>query len=548
MNDDRPFAISVDAGTSARNRTGSWRTTRPVYVSRMPPCNHACPAGENIQAWLACVQEGRYLDAWEMILQENPFPAIHGRVCYHPCETACNRGQLDDAVSVHAVERFVGDMAIRAGWKVRTSGPTGKRVLVIGAGPSGLSCAYHLARRGHLVEVYESADQPGGMMRYGIPRYRLPRDILDAEIQRIIDIGVQIHLRRSVTELKPILDDGQFDAVFLATGAHLSKRVDIPARDARRVIDAIQFLRRAGEPRDAAGGPIRIGRRVAVYGGGNTALDAARTAKRLGAEETVIVYRRDRAHMPAHDSEVQEALEEGVTVNWLRTIKSVSEDRLTVEVMTLDEKGRPQPTGKLETIEADTLILALGQACDSAFLHGVHGLRFGPDGIVEVDAQMMTGYPGLFAGGDVVPAERTVTTAVGHGKKAARSIDAYVRGVEPPPREKPPLATFDRLNTWYYLNAERTRQPELERTRRERTFDEVLAGLDEPSARYESQRCLSCGNCFACDTCYAVCPDNAVVKVGPGKSYAFNLDYCKGCGLCAQECPCGAIEMVAEGL
>jgi 2-oxoacid:acceptor oxidoreductase delta subunit (pyruvate/2-ketoisovalerate family) len=537
----KPFAISLDPNSSLANHTGSWRTMRPVYVDRLPPCNHACPAGENIQGWLYQAEEGKYKEAWEVLMRDNPFPALHGRVCYHPCETACNRAQLDEAVGIHAVERFLGDRAIKEGWRVTCEPATGKKVLIVGAGPSGLSAAYHLARFGHAVTICDAGSKAGGMMRFGIPKYRLPRDILDAEIARIEAMGVTIRLNHKVEDLEGALNAGGFDAAFLAIGAHLAKRTEIPGRDAGKIMDAAGFLKSM-----EGKSPPKLGRRVMIYGGGNTAIDAARTAKRLGAEEAVIVYRRDREHMPAHDFEVAEALEEGVVIHWLRTIKQADNAKFTVEVMELDETGRPKPTGRFEEIDADTVILALGQNVETAFLRNVPGLRIAEDGIIEVDETMMTGRPGVFAGGDMVPSERTVTTATGHGKKAARHIDAYLRGtryVKPPAH---PIATYEKLNTWYYTDAEKSKQPVLEAVRRRSNFDEVVGGLDPDTALLEARRCLSCGNCFECDTCYGVCPDNAVIKLGPGKRFVFNYDYCKGCGICVQECPCGAIEMVKE--
>ena len=539
--ENKPFAISLDPNSSLANHTGLWRTERPVYVDRMPPCNHACPAGENIQGWLYYAEEGKYKEAWEVLMRDNPFPALHGRVCYHPCETACNRAQLDEAVGIHAVERFLGDHAIKEGWRVECRPATGKKVLIVGAGPSGLTAAYHLARFGHAVTIFDAGPKAGGMMRFGIPKYRLPREILDTEIARIEAMGVTIRLNRKVEDLEAALNEGQFDAAFLAIGAHLAKRTEIPGRDAGKIIDAASFLKSM-----EGKSPPKLGRRVMVYGGGNTAIDAARTAKRLGAEEAVIVYRRDRQHMPAHDFEVAEALEEGVVIHWLRTITRAEESKFTVEVMALDETGRPKPTGRFEEIDADTLILALGQNVDTSFLRNVPGLSIAEDGVIQVDGAMMTGRPGVFAGGDMVPSERTVTTATGHGKKAARHIDAYLRGTRYVKPEAHPIATFDKLNTWYYTDAERSKQPVLEAVRRCSNFDEVMGGLDPDTALLEARRCLSCGNCFECDTCYGVCPDNAVIKLGPGKRFVFNYDYCKGCGICVQECPCGAIEMVKE--
>ncbi len=538
----KPFAITLDVGSSLVNHTGSWRNSRPVYVNRLPPCNHQCPAGENIQAWLFHAESGHYEQAWRQLVEDNPFPATMGRVCYHTCEGACNRAKVDAAVGINSVEGFLGDQAIAQGWRFASPpAATGKKVLVVGAGPSGLSAAYHLARLGHAVTVHEAGPLPGGMMRFGIPKYRLPRQVLDAEVQRIVDLGVTIAYNTKVSNVLESQRAGGFDAVFLAVGAHIAKRAFIPAGDSAKVLDAVAVLRSMeGEDK-----PM-LGRRVVVYGGGNTAIDVARTAKRLGASEAIIVYRRNREKMPAHDFEVEEALQEGVMIKWLSTIKQAGESSITVEKMALDDKGFPQPTGEFETLEADSVVLALGQDVDLSLIDGVPGLAV-DDGVVQVDAGMMTGHPGIFAGGDMVPAERNVTVAIGHGNKAARHIDAWLRGTtwQTPPKNE--LASFDKLNPWYYSDAPKTVRPMLDILRRKSTFDEVQGGLDESNALFEARRCLSCGNCFECDNCYGVCPDNAVIKHGPGKGFDFNLDYCKGCGICVSECPCGAIKMVAEG-
>src|SRR5512143_1592459 len=539
----KPFAITLDPGSSLANKTGSWRTERPVYVHRLPPCNAQCPAGEDIQGWLYHAESGDYETAWRHLTRDNPFPAIMGRVCYHTCEGVCNRAQIDAAVGINSVERFLGDEALKQGWRFDSpAAESGKKVLVVGAGPSGMSAAYQLRRFGHAVTVIEAGPLMGGMMRFGIPKYRLPRDVLDAEMQRIVAMGVTVRLNTKVTDIAQTMRDGGFDAAFLAVGAHIAKRAYIPAKDSSRILDAVALLRSM----EGAEQPM-LGRRVVVYGGGNTASDVARTAKRLGATEAIIVDRRTRERMPAHDLEVEEALQEGVMVKWLSTIKSADDGgALTIEKMRLDEHGYPQPTGEFETLESDSLVLALGQDVDLSLLDGVPGLVM-KDGVVQVDPlTMMTGHPGLFAGGDMVPAERNVTVAVGHGKKAARHIDAWLRGIRIDTTAKHEPATFERINSWYYSDAPKTMRPQLDIARRTSSFDEVQGGLTQDNALFEARRCLSCGNCFECDNCYGVCPDNAVIKLGPGNGFEFNYDYCKGCGVCAAECPCGAIEMVAE--
>jgi NADPH-dependent glutamate synthase beta subunit-like oxidoreductase len=523
-------------------RGGPVRSRRPVYVDLLPPCNVACPAGENIQAWLSALEAGQHEQAWQGLVADNPLPAIHGRVCYHPCEGACNRSELDSAVSIHAVERFLGDLALERSWSFPPpTARSGKRVLVVGAGPSGLSAAYHLARLGHEVEIRDAGGDPGGMMRYGIPAYRLPRDVLDGELGRIAGLGVKMTSGHRVTDLDAERQEGAFDAVFVAVGAHLSRRVDIPARDTARIVDALSFL---GEV--ASGERPAIGRRVAVYGGGNTAMDAARTARRLGAEETLIVYRRTRAEMPAHEEEAADAEREGVRINWLRTITAFDGPELMVEAMELDSHGVPRPTGRFEHLAADTVILALGQQTDTEFLRAVPGVEFGADGTVVVSATMMTGYPGLFAGGDMVPAERTVTVGVGHGKRAARHIDDWLAGLRVESRPKHETADFEALHLWYFGDFAQRRQAELGPAERVVDFSEVVGGLSAPEASYEAGRCLSCGNCFECDGCLGACPEDAVIKLGIGHRYRFDYDRCTGCGACFEQCPVRAIEMVPE--
>jgi NADPH-dependent glutamate synthase beta subunit-like oxidoreductase len=353
-------------------------------------------------------------------------------------------------------------------------------------------------------------------------------------------MGVELRLGSRIDDLERTMQGEQFDACFLGVGSQIGKRAYIPAGDAGRITDAVAVLHQmAGDAK-----PL-LGRRVVVYGGGNTAVDVARTARRLGAEESIIVYRRTRERMPAHHHEVEEALEEGVKLKWLSTIAAAEDESITVEKMALDDSGFPQPTGEFETMQADSVVLALGQDVDMELLERIEGLAI-EHGAVQVDPLQQTTRPGIYAGGDMVGGEKTVTVAVGHGKKAARAIDAYLAGetyTTPPKHEQ---ATFDRLNTWYYSDAPKTIRPVLDIIRRQSTFDEVVGSLDEENALYEARRCMSCGNCFECDTCYGVCPDNAVIKLGPGRRFRFNYDYCKGCGLCVAECPCGAIRMEPE--
>jgi NADPH-dependent glutamate synthase beta subunit-like oxidoreductase len=378
------------------------------------------------------------------------------------------------------------------------------------------------------------------MMHFGIPAYRLPRAVLDAEVARLTGLGVVFEFSHRVEDLEGEWHDGGFAAVFLAVGAHLSRRAAIPACDASRMLDAVSFLRDV-----EAGAPPRLGRRVAVYGGGNTAMDAARTALRLG-HDPLIIYRRDRDHMPAHDFEAAEALEEGVKIHWLRAITGLDGGTLTVEVMALDPEGRPHGTGQLETIGADDLILALGQETDTRFLRRMGGVVFNDNSTVVVDAGMMTGRPGLFAGGDMVPAQRSVTYAVGHGATAARHIDAFLRATTVSTNAPPPLASFEKLHLWFYTDVAHRPQGRAPLDERRRTFGEVVAGLAEPEARFEAKRCLSCGTCFECDGCYAACPEDAVIKLGPGLRYEFDYARCTGCAICFEQCPCHAISMVRE--
>jgi NADPH-dependent glutamate synthase beta subunit-like oxidoreductase len=538
----KPFAITLDVGSSLLNKTGTWRTERPIYLDRLPPCNHACPAGENIQLWLGYAEEGGYEDAWRQIMEDNPLPATMGRVCYHPCEAGCNRAHLDEAVGINSVERFLGDQALKHGWQIDPGQATGKRVMIVGAGPGGLSAAYHLRCFGHEVIIYDANPQAGGMIRYGIPKYRMPREKLRAEIARIEAMGVTINLGTRIDDVLTAKQEGKFDAVFLCIGAQVPRRTDIPVASDTPMLDAVAILRDT-----ELDNPTKLKGRVVIYGGGNTAIDVARTAVRMGAISTTLIVLEAREHMPAHLFEVEEALEEGAVLKCLRSIKQVESNVVTLERMRATNERWPEPTGEFETIEANVVVQAIGQDIDADFLQNVSGLEI-KDGVVQINGSMQTGADGIFAGGDMVPSIRTVTAAIGHGKKAARNIDAYLRDKKFIPPDKHEIVTFDMLNAWYYSDAPRSVRPMLDVVRRKTGFAEVVGDLDEDNASFEARRCMSCGNCFECDNCYGVCPDNAITKLGPGKRFEFKYDYCKGCSICATECPCGAIKMVPENI
>lgn len=517
---------------------------RPIYIDRLPPCNNACPVGQNIQKWLYFASKKLYREAWEAIMQDNPIPATIGRVCYHPCESSCNRRNFDASVNINAVERFLGDMAISENWMVKKlKDKSGKKVMVVGAGPAGLSAAYHLCVLGHDVTIYEKSSFGGGMMHTGIPSYRLPRNILDAEIKRIENMGVTFAYNNQIEDVIAERDKGKFDAVFVAAGAQVGREVEIPTTGKGcNVVDAVKFL----EDIEFGNTPKIAGHNVVVYGGGNTAIDAARAAVRLGAETIEIVYRRNREKMPAYDFEIAEASDEGVNLRLLRTIKQLDNRDVTLEVMELNAEGWPVATGDIEIIQADTIILAIGLNVDTKFLRKIEGIKFKSDDCVLVDEHMMTGAKGIFAGGDMIPYDRSVTTALGHGKKAARNINAYLNGELYDKPEKHELAGQDKLHLYYYKKSDRKERDQVEFSKRKESFDEVVLGFSKDEADHETARCFSCGNCFECDTCFNVCPVKAISKLGVGRGYQIDYQKCIRCGLCARKCPCGAIKMVEE--
>lgn len=511
-----------------------------VNVSRLAPCNNICPAGEDIQRWISLVKENNFQRAWEVILQSNPFPAIHGRVCYHYCETRCNRLQYDETVGVHCIERFLGEMALQEKWPTPACrANTGRRILIVGAGPAGLSAAYYLRLLGHDVTIYEALQQAGGTMLVGIPAYRLPREILAGEIDRILAIGVKIEYNRKVTDLEEEKKQGRFDAVLLAIGAHLGKNIALSMDKPCITMDAVDYLRGA-----AFNQAPNIGSRLVIYGGGNTAIDVARTAKRLGVADIKIIYHRTREKMSAFDHEVRDAIEEGIEFVFLRSITGLSGNVLSMSVNELDDKGRSKNTGEIETLEIDSLIFALNQIPDSDFLRKVPGVEVQPNGVVTVDNFFMTGSRGIFAAGDMIPYDRSVTVAVGQGRQAAYHIDAYLNDTvfsRPSHRE---LISFDKL----HIDDEKsikTKQLILSPELRGKSFAEVVLSYEKDTAIYESGRCFSCGNCFGCGKCYAVCPVGAIYhSEADGKVTNIDPEKCIGCTRCVKICPCGANVMV----
>ena len=521
--------------------TGPIRSMRPIYVDFMPPCNSACPAGENIQGWLSHAQAGDYFEAFQTILEDNPFPALMGRVCVKPCETGCNRNHIDTTINIHAVERYIGDEAINQNWEVRNNAiPTGKRVLVVGAGPGGLSAAYHLTRMGHTVEIFEAGGHAGGLLWSGVPDYRLPNAILKAEIDRIVQMGVTIRLNYKVQDVLKEKSDGKFDAVFLAIGAQLIQNETFETDESIYIKDAFAFFK---EYKSYSSPYLK--KKVVVYGGGKLALYLSRIIKRFDSE-VVVYFSGDQKMMPAYDYETGDALAEGVHVQILKSIHSIKDKKITLEQMKV-EKGKAVGTGVFETIDADVLIIANRHESESGFLRAVEGITFKEDGTVNIDAQRMTGHEGIFAGGDMLPGEnRSSTIAIGHGKKAAKYINAFISQQPYIRPDKHPTAGYRKLHMWYETEAPQKEQDKLEPKVAVRSFDEIISGLDEKEARFEAQRCLSCGNCFECDGCFGACPEDAIIKLGKGNRYKFNYDACTGCAVCFEQCPCHAIEMISE--
>ncbi len=572
--------VAVSDRSTLVTHTGSWKYIRPQYRDRVAPCNEGCPVGIDIEAYMNLLREGRVEEAYALLLRENPMPAVTGRVCHHPCELRCNRRWFDEAVSIHAVERVLGDLALERPADRPSPPERRERVAIVGSGPAGLACAYHLAGLGYRVTVFEAGPEPGGMLRVGIPAYRLPRAILDREIERIRSHGVDIECSTRVGVDRSwswMLET--YHAVFIATGAHGARPLGVAGETAPDVRAGLDFLKEVN-----AGGRPDLGRRAVVVGGGNTAIDCARTARRLGAEATIL-YRRTRAEMPAIAQEIDEAAREGVTFVFLGAPVALhmEEGRLrTVECVRMqlgppDDSGRrrPVPTDERFSLPADTLLSAIGETAELEAIPAdldrtSAGVTVGPYG--------GTNRAQVFAGGDLADAPRSVADALGAGKRAAIGIDRYLRlldrrspdGADPaafrygregnlsmtrwrgddPVRRSAAVnevVPFDDLNVHHFTPV--PRRPDASRPDETHPlrFEEVNLGLTRDAAFAEARRCFNCGVCNRCDLCLIFCPDVAISRLEDGAGYRIALEYCKGCGVCAEECPRGAITMTQEG-
>ncbi|MBI2528316.1 MAG: FAD-dependent oxidoreductase [Candidatus Rokubacteria bacterium] len=551
----RPLGWSEPGRTTLEIKTGGWRTRRPMYVEATAPCRAACPAGEAVARWIELARRGELAAAWALIREANPFPAIMGRVCAHPCESACNRRQHDGGVAINALERFVGDWGLRHGARALPDLPRPGRVAVVGGGPAGLACAHALSRRGYRVRLYEAEAALGGLLRYGIPEYRLPRAVLEREIELGIGPGVEVLTGQRLGANLAWETVAGHDAVFLATGASLPLGLGVPGEQAQGIGNGLGFLRDL-----ACGTRPTLGRRLVVVGGGSTAMDVARSARRLGVPSVSVVALEGREEMPALPEEVSQALAEGVEIrNGLGVARFVEGGgRVTgaaVVPAQLERGGdgtirplfRPGPS---EVMAADSVLLAIGQRTDLAALPPpLRGAR----GLIAAGKDGATPTVPIFAGGDAASAERTVTHAVAAGMRAARRIDAVLSGGAPAAPAALPgvralpahVVAFAEINLDYFPRALRAGRPERPAPGRVGSFAEVVEGFSAVTAREEGARCFTCGHCVDCDNCLIYCPDMAVSRRDEG-GYRLSTDHCKGCGLCAQECPRGALQMVSE--
>ena len=542
--------------------TGNFRFYRPVYRDKTPPCNHACPTGEQIQKYLDHVKHDRYLDGYLTITEDNPMPSVTGRVCYHPCETACNRAAHDEPIGIRGVERFLGDFGLKlADNPVKRDLPplNGKTVAIVGSGPGGLGCAYHLRRKGYASVIFEALGKPGGMLRAGIPAWHLPEEILDAEIAKLLDLGgieIQCGVRVGTADGELSLDElaRRYDAVFLALGQDVGRRLDAEGAQARGVIGALEFLRETG-----LGRPVKTGTNVLVIGGGNTASDAARSAIRLGGEtaEATIVSLEAEDELLIVAEDLAQAREEGVRFRpQSALVRVLADDEGNVRAAVLceaslqrDEHGAvtAQLTEGTEVeVPCDTILVAIGQVQVLDWLPADCTER----GRLRADEYGRIPHPSgaVFTGGDVMRGPSMVVDALGDGKRAARDIDRVLSAEPLRPDDPVEVMPYEKLNTAYFRHAPRTEAPLAPATtRRTSQVTEVTLAYSREQALAEADRCMSCGVCNGCDNCYIVCPDVSVMRdARENGRYSIRTHYCKGCLVCVQECPTGCLERVPE--
>lgn len=548
--------------TSLQYHTGTWRVQRPVHEHRAAPCHNACPAGEDAQAYLGKIAEGRFQEAWETVVRINPLPAVTGRICHHPCESACNRGEYDEALAIHSAERFLGDEAIKNNWAypMPPAPPeSAPAVAVVGAGPAGLSAAYHLVRRGYNVTLFDELPEAGGVLT-AIPQYRLPRDILRTEVLRLLATGMKFEPQKRLGR-DFYIDDlkRDYSAVFLAIGNRLGRDWSVDGVTPRGLRTGLELLEEV-----AALGSAPTPQSVAIVGGGNTAVDIARVLKRNGTREVHVITHNalpgpnvpPEITMTAIAREIAQAQDEGVIFHEFRGIRRlILRGEKVVGLELVHMKKVPQASGRLETksfegtetvLHVEQVIPAIGQ---EVLPFGVENL-LGNKPFFSVDQWgALDRHPGIFAGGDAVGGRGTLSGAVGDGRRAAEAIDAYIQGKELPPSTPEKVVPYSQINLNYFEHAARIKSPVLPVEAR-RNYEEVEGGLNQAQVFTESQRCFSCGNCFACDNCWTLCPDSAVLKTtelaNDGSHYVFDYDYCKGCGLCAHECPSSFIAMKEE--
>ena len=561
------FVIPISYGSTEVIETGKWGFQKPQTVFMTAPCQEACPAGNPIPQFLYFATQGKYDEALRTLLRENPFPGVCGRVCFHSCETDCNRAQYDESVSIHAMERYVSDAASNQLPNLKSMRNwDSKKVAIVGAGPAGLSCAYFLALLGHKVTIIEAQKEPGGVMRWGIPGYRLPKSVLRKEIQRIFHLPIEIRTGIKVGEDLSFDELTRFDVVFLSPGARLNAPLFIDGEDLKRVRKGGDFLERINSK-----DKVTLGKETLVIGGGNTAMDVTRSALRLGSKVT-IAYRRTRNEMPAIQDEIVEAEEEGVGFEFLIQpvkINLLKNKRLAVKfqrmrLSDLDQSGRPKAIpvkGKFFTLEADHLITAVGEKVDISWIPQ----ELIKNGLINVDSSSM-----IFAGGDAVDQPRTIVTAISVGKKAAISIDLRLRGESldkvfskikvgnkgsvsmesylsgrdegkwPEPKG---VILYDRINTLYFEPSKKINMRKLGFDQRLRGFSEVSCGLSSEEASLSASRCFSCGTCNYCYNCYFFCPEGVISLDPLHQTKYVDLDHCKGCGTCAKSCPRNVVEM-----